>query len=45
MGNTFKKETNSKMSNDNYPAESPVVFFDVSIGGVDAGRIEMVLRK
>jgi len=32
------------MSNNDFPATSPKVFFDVSIGGRNAGRIEMILR-
>ena len=47
MGN-WNSSTNSnsgpKMSNNDYPENSPIVFFDISIGGVDAGRVEFVLR-
>ena len=31
-------------NNNDFPASSPKVFFDVSIGGRAAGRIEFVLR-
>ena len=40
MGNS---DSSPKMSN-TAPAGSPVVFFDISIGGSPAGRIEFVLR-
>jgi hypothetical protein len=33
------------MSNNDVPATCPKVFFDVSIGGKMAGRIEFALRK
>ena len=32
------------MSNNEFPADSPKVFFDISIGGREAGRIQFVLR-
>ena len=32
-------------SNATYPATCPIVFFDISIGGEEVGRIEMVLRN
>jgi len=33
------------MSNNEFPEDSPRVFFDITIGGRDAGRIQFVVRK
>ena len=33
------------MSNNDFPEDSPRVFFDITIGGREAGRIQFVVRK
>jgi peptidylprolyl isomerase len=33
------------MSNEDSPAECPIVYFDIKIDGVPAGRIELLLRS
>ncbi len=43
MGNSKSLSSGSKtMSNDDYPSNSPIVFFDVSIGGSPAGILILI---